>query len=173
MRPSPWSSAATRCSWAPPSPRRGTPRLWRRRCDTPWRAAAPPTRRAASLGASIETRSALRSDLARDRSRQPTPHRLSRPDAVVVGAGAIGAACAYELAKAGLRVTVIERAAPGAEAAGASTGILSLPDPTRRDALATLWRLSRDLYDPLADASGGGGYQRRPGPHGPSPPVHE
>ncbi len=35
------------------------------------------------------------------------------PDVVVVGAGAIGAACAYELAAAGLRVTVIERASPG------------------------------------------------------------
>ena len=63
---------------------------------------------------------------------------MSRPDAVVVGAGAIGAACAYELAKAGLRVTVIERAEPAAEAAGASAGILSLPDPARRDPLAVV-----------------------------------
>ena len=39
-----------------------------------------------------------------------------RPDVVVVGAGAIGAACAYELAVAGARVTVIERAEPAAEA---------------------------------------------------------
>jgi glycine oxidase len=77
---------------------------------------------------------------------------LSRPDVVVVGAGAIGAACAYELAKAGLRVTVVERAEPAAEASGASAGILSLPDPARRDPVAVLARLSRDLYDPLADA---------------------
>ena len=45
---------------------------------------------------------------------------------MVVGAGAIGAGCAYELACAGLRVTVVERAEPGAEASGASAGILSV-----------------------------------------------
>jgi glycine oxidase len=77
---------------------------------------------------------------------------VSRPDVVVVGAGAIGAACAYELAGAGLRVTVVERAEPAAEASGASAGILSFPDPARRDPVAVLARLSRDLYDPLADA---------------------
>jgi glycine oxidase len=77
---------------------------------------------------------------------------LTRPDAVVVGAGAIGAACAYELAGAGLRVTVVERAEPGAEASGASAGILSVPSGSRRDPLAALARLSRDLYEPLAAA---------------------
>ena len=76
---------------------------------------------------------------------------MSRPDAVVVGAGAIGAACAYELACAGLSVTVVERAEPGAEASGASAGI-AIPDPSRRDPVAALGRLSRDLYEPLADA---------------------
>jgi glycine oxidase len=77
---------------------------------------------------------------------------LTRPDAIVVGAGAIGAACAYELAVAGLSVTVIERAQPGAEASGASAGILSVPGPSRRDPLAALSRRSRELYEPLAAA---------------------
>lgn len=77
---------------------------------------------------------------------------MTRPDAVVVGAGAIGVACAYELARAGLNVTVVERAEPGAEASGASAGILSVPDASRRDPLAALGRLSRELYEPLAEA---------------------
>src|SRR5262249_26253281 len=37
-------------------------------------------------------------------------------------------------------------------ASGASAGILSVPHPSRRDPLATLGRLGRDLYDPLAEA---------------------
>jgi glycine oxidase len=77
---------------------------------------------------------------------------LTRPDVVVVGAGAIGAACAYELACAGLSVVVIERTTPGAEASGASAGILSVPDRSRRDPVALLGRLSRDLHEPLAKA---------------------
>jgi glycine oxidase len=77
---------------------------------------------------------------------------LTRPDAVVVGAGAIGVACAYELAVAGLSVTVIERAQPGAEASGASAGILSVPGPSRRDPIAVLARRSRELYESLAGA---------------------
>jgi glycine oxidase len=77
---------------------------------------------------------------------------LTQADAVVVGAGAIGAGCAYELARAGLHVTVVERGEPAAEASGASAGILSVPQPSRRDPLALLGRLGRELYEPLADA---------------------
>jgi glycine oxidase len=77
---------------------------------------------------------------------------VTRPDAVIVGAGAIGAACAYELAQAGLRVMVIERTEPAAEASGASAGILSVAGPARRDPMAQLTRLSRDLYEPLAES---------------------
>jgi glycine oxidase len=75
-----------------------------------------------------------------------------RPDAVVVGAGAIGAACAYELAVAGLRVTVIERAEPGAGASGASAGLLSGFTADRSSPLDILYRTSRELYEPLAGA---------------------
>src|SRR5262249_27705926 len=35
------------------------------------------------------------------------------PDFLIVGAGVIGMACAYELSKRGLRVTVIDRGEPG------------------------------------------------------------
>ena len=43
---------------------------------------------------------------------------------IVVGAGVIGCATAYELAKAGCAVTLLERATPGAEASGAAAGML-------------------------------------------------
>ena len=75
-----------------------------------------------------------------------------RPDVVVVGAGAIGAACAYELARAGLAVTLVERSEPAAEASGASAGLLSAFTGDRAGAVGRLCRLSRDLYTPLAEA---------------------
>jgi glycine oxidase len=46
-------------------------------------------------------------------------------DVVVVGAGVQGSSVALRLAQAGLRVTVLERAVPGAEASSAAGGILS------------------------------------------------
>jgi glycine oxidase len=69
---------------------------------------------------------------------------------VVVGAGAIGVACALELATAGLRVVVIERGRPGGEASGASAGLLSGFTSARAGALGELYRRSRDLFVPLA-----------------------
>ncbi|MDQ3573024.1 MAG: glycine oxidase ThiO [Actinomycetota bacterium] len=44
---------------------------------------------------------------------------------VVVGAGAIGLACAWRAAQAGLRVRVLERDEPGAGASGAAAGMLA------------------------------------------------
>ena len=152
MRRSPWSWAATPCWWARPSPRRATRRSWRKRCATRWRLAGRPTRPGASPGDSTGTRSGRRIERSRAAGHRLAPGQLSRPDAVVVGAGAIGAACAYELACAGLSVVVIERTTPGAEASGASAGILSVPDRSRRDPVALLGRLSRDLHEPLATA---------------------
>ena len=75
-----------------------------------------------------------------------------RTDVVVVGAGAIGAACAYELAKARLAVTLIERSEPAAEASGASAGLLSAFTGDHAGDLGRLCRLSRDLYASLAEA---------------------
>ena len=46
-------------------------------------------------------------------------------DVVIVGGGVIGCALARELALRGAAVTVIERAAPGAEASGAAAGLLA------------------------------------------------
>jgi len=48
---------------------------------------------------------------------------VSHPDAVVIGAGVIGASVAVHLARAGLRVTVVDRgAAPGAGSTARATG---------------------------------------------------
>ena len=46
-------------------------------------------------------------------------------DVVIVGAGIMGCAVAWELARAGVRVTVLEKAIPGAEASSAAGGILA------------------------------------------------
>ena len=48
-----------------------------------------------------------------------------RTDVVVIGAGVQGSSVALRLAQAGRRVTVLERAVPGAEASSAAGGILS------------------------------------------------
>ena len=45
-------------------------------------------------------------------------------DVVVIGAGVIGAACAWRLAQAGLRVTLVERDAPASGASQAALGVL-------------------------------------------------
>jgi glycine oxidase len=48
---------------------------------------------------------------------------------VVIGAGAIGCACAYQLAKAGCAVTVVERGQLGREASWASAGMIAQAVP--------------------------------------------
>jgi glycine oxidase len=48
-------------------------------------------------------------------------------------------------------VTLIDRADPGAEASGASAGMLSAFTAARAGAIGQLYRLSRDLYGPLAE----------------------
>ncbi len=54
-------------------------------------------------------------------------------DALVIGGGLLGLACAHELAGAGMRVTLLERATCGAEASSAAAGLLQpfaeVPEP--------------------------------------------
>jgi D-amino-acid dehydrogenase len=59
---------------------------------------------------------------------------VSAPDVVVVGAGIIGAACAYELAGAGARVTVLERGNDWGE--GCSWGNAGLIPPSHARPIA-------------------------------------
>ena len=79
---------------------------------------------------------------------------------VVVGGGVIGCAAAWELAKAGCAVTLLERATPGAESSGAAAGLLAPmgagEDPSasfERLALAS-WRLYPGVADELRARTG-------------------
>ena len=54
--------------------------------------------------------------------------RQPSPDLVVVGAGAVGAACAYFATLAGLRVHVVERGRPASGTSGAGEGNLLVSD---------------------------------------------
>ena len=78
----------------------------------------------------------------------------SLPDVVVIGAGLVGAACAYYLARAGARVLVVDRTGPiGGTTAGGEGNILlsdKLPGPE-----AALAMHSTALWHALAEAAQG------------------
>lgn len=72
----------------------------------------------------------------------------SRPDVVVIGAGVIGCACAYELAAAGARVRVFDRRRIGGGASQASAGVLApYIEGHQSGPLLELGRQSLGLYD--------------------------
>jgi glycine oxidase ThiO len=72
-------------------------------------------------------------------------------DVVVCGAGVIGCAIARELARAGARVTLIDRDRPAAEASGAAAGLLtSQADAVSDSSFARLCHESGALYPALA-----------------------
>jgi glycine oxidase len=74
------------------------------------------------------------------------------PDVIVVGGGLMGCSVAYRLAKDGVRVLVLERSVPGAEASSAAAGILGPTVESFDDAFALqLGRRSRELHAELAD----------------------
>jgi len=77
---------------------------------------------------------------------------MTASSAIVVGGGVIGCATALELARAGWRVTVLERNRPGAEASSAAAGLLfSLGDSPEVDAFHDLARRSVARYQAVAD----------------------
>lgn len=71
-----------------------------------------------------------------------------RFDIVIIGAGIVGAACAAELARAGLRIAVIEADTPGSSATAAGMGHIVVMD--EGDAQLALTRYSQLLWDALA-----------------------
>ncbi len=74
-------------------------------------------------------------------------------DAVIVGAGIIGSACALFLARAGARVTVLERRFPASGTSGACDGIVLLWDKAPGPELE-LGKLSVQLWKELAEILG-------------------
>ncbi|MDX2192251.1 MAG: glycine oxidase ThiO [Gemmatimonadales bacterium] len=72
------------------------------------------------------------------------------PDVVVIGGGVVGAACARELARAGRRVTLLERGARGGEAWRAAAGMLAPQIEARQDDLLFDFALAgRERYRAL------------------------
>jgi D-amino-acid dehydrogenase len=80
------------------------------------------------------------------------PTRSSGPDVVVVGGGVIGVSCAYYLARAGARVTLLERDRIGAGASSGNAGTVSAGHPPLnrpgrvRQALAWMLDPTSPLY---------------------------
>ncbi len=80
------------------------------------------------------------------------------PSVIVVGGGIIGCATAYELAKAGSKVTLFERATPGAEASSAAAGLLTVGGTRRSGSFQKLaldsWARYPDIVRELRDVTG-------------------
>lgn len=75
-----------------------------------------------------------------------------KPDAIVVGGGVIGCSIALRLAKAGLKVTVLERGRIGREASWAAAGMLApQSETTGEEAIFDLSVRSRALYRGFVD----------------------
>jgi glycine oxidase len=73
------------------------------------------------------------------------------PDVIVVGAGAIGTSIAFQAAKAGARVLLLDRGPVGGEATGASAGMIQLnPDRGTPAAYSALATESARLFPALA-----------------------
>ena len=72
---------------------------------------------------------------------------VSSPSVIIVGAGIVGCTVAYELARAGARVQVLETRQPGQGATRASAGILAPYIEGHEDVFRDLGARSLGLYD--------------------------
>jgi glycine oxidase len=76
---------------------------------------------------------------------------MQHPDIYIAGAGIIGLSLALELHHRGLRVTVLDRGTPLAEASTAAAGMLAAADPDNPQQLRPLADLSLSLYPAFLD----------------------
>jgi glycine oxidase len=88
----------------------------------------------------------------------PIVRAVERCDAVIVGGGVIGLACARRAQERGLDVRVLERDVPGSGATGVAAGILA-PDPDT-PGFSALARQSAELWPVFAEELGDVGYTR-------------
>jgi glycine oxidase len=79
-------------------------------------------------------------------------HKVSSCEVIVVGGGAIGAACARAAALRGLRVALCEPGPDPAAASPASAGMLAAQIEPADDAIRGLGVRGRDLYESVAPA---------------------
>lgn len=79
---------------------------------------------------------------------------MKHPDAVVIGAGIVGASCAWALARAGVHVEVIEKGAIGGGATAGGMGHLVIMDDCEAEFELTRWSRTRwlELAHELPDA---------------------
>jgi glycine oxidase len=83
---------------------------------------------------------------------------MERYDAVIVGGGVIGLACAWRAQQEGLRVCVVERGEAGSGATRAAAGVLA-PDP-ETPGFTALAERSAALWPAFAEELGDVGYTR-------------
>jgi glycine oxidase len=76
---------------------------------------------------------------------------MQHPDICIAGAGLIGLSLAIELQHRGFRITVLDQAAPLAEASTAAAGMLAAGDPANPAQLRALAELSLSLYPDFLD----------------------
>lgn len=76
-----------------------------------------------------------------------TEHSSHIADVVVIGGGIIGCSIAWKLAQAGMKVTVLDRSAPGTEASSAAAGMLAPASELGESRVfADLCAASRSIY---------------------------
>ena len=82
-------------------------------------------------------------------SGQVSSSRVSSGHVIVVGAGIVGGACAWQLTRRGFDVTVVESERPGGGATAACMGHVVVMDDS--EAQFALGRFSQNLWDELAE----------------------